>query len=148
MERKYIARSRGMSSLHGHLVITTKYRHNILTQPMLERLTEVLKGLCVKWQCEFIEGNGEPNHYHLLFRYFPQMQLSKFIGNIKSVSSRKLRAEFPEIVNSKYWVNVFWNEGYSIDAVGHVKLDILKDYVINQPTELLETVTKRYGKEF
>jgi putative transposase len=148
MERKYIARSRGVSSLHGHLVITTKYRHNILTQPMLDRLTEIMKDLCEKWQCEFIEGNGEPNHYHLLFRYFPQMQLSKFIGNVKSISSRRIRSEFPDIVDSKYWKAVLWNEGYSIDAVGSVKLDVLKKYVQSQPTDLLGIVTKRYGKDF
>jgi putative transposase len=104
--------------------------------------------LCEKWQCEFIEGNGEPNHYHLLFRYFPQIQLSKFIGNIKSISSRRIRQEFPEIVNSKYWKDVLWNEGYSIDAVGNVKLDVLIKYVQSQPNELLKQITNKYGSEF
>lgn len=119
-----------------------------MSDAMLTRLTEVMKDLCEKWQCEFIEGNGEPNHYHLLFRYFPQMQLSKFIGNVKSVTSRRIRAEFPEIVNSEYWKAVLWNESYSIDAVGSVKLDVLKQYVQQQPTELLKIVTDRYGQEF
>lgn len=148
MKRAYKARSRGVSSLHGHLVITTKYRYHVMSDAMLTRLTEVMKDLCEKWQCEFIEGNGEPNHYHLLFRYFPQMQLSKFIGNVKSVTSRRIRAEFPEIVNSEYWKAVLWNESYSIDAVGSVKLDVLKQYVQQQPTELLKIVTDRYGQEF
>ena len=148
MKRTYKARSRGVSSLHAHLVVTTKYRYAILTRPMLDRLTEVIKDLCEKWQCEFIEGNREPNHYHLLFRYFPQMQLSKFIGNIKSISSRRIRQEFPDIVESKYWNNVLWNEGYSIDTVGPVKLDVLKQYVESQPTKLLEEVTERYGYDF
>ena len=148
MKRDYVARSRGVSSLHGHLIITTKYRFNVLTEPMLERLTEIMIDLCQQWQCEFIEGNGEPNHYHLLFRYFPQIQVSKFIGNVKSVSSRRIRQEFPEIVNSQYWKGVLWNEGYSIDAVGNVKLDILKRYVQSQPTELLKEVTEKYGSEF
>ena len=134
--------------MHGHLVITTKYRKSLMTRPMLERLGEIVKDLCEKWQCEFVEGNGEPNHYHILFRYFPQMKLSDFIGNIKSVSSRRLRAEFPEIVNSVYWKNALWNEGYSIDAVGAVKLDVLMKYVQSQPTELLERITARFGSEF
>ena len=148
MKRTYKARSRGVGSLHAHLVITTKYRYAVLTKPMLDRLTEVMKDLSEKWQCEFIEGNGESNHYHLLFRYFPQMSLSKFIGNLKSVSSRRIRQEFPAIVESKYWQAVLWNEGYSIDAVGTVKLDVLKQYVENQPTELLKETTERFGCEF
>jgi putative transposase len=148
MKRVYKARSRGVSCLHGHLVMTTKFRKNVMTRPMIERLTEISKDLCEQWQCEFVEGNGEPNHYHLLFRYFPQMQLSKFIGNVKSVSSRRIRSEFPEIVNSVYWKKVLWNEGYSIDAVGTVKLDVLINYVQNQPTELLQKITDRFGAEF
>jgi putative transposase len=148
MKRDYKPRSRGVSSLHGHLVLTTKYRKALMTKPMIERLTEVLKDLCEQWQCEFVEGNGEPNHYHLLFRYFPQIQLSKFIANVKSVSSRRLRSEFPEIVNSVYWKNVLWNESYSIDAVGTVKLEVLIKYVQDQPVELLKKVTERAGAEF
>ena len=115
---------------------------------MLERLGVILKDLCEKWQCEFIEGNGEPNHYHLLFRYFPQMKLSDFIGNVKSVSSRRIRSEFPEIVDSVYWNKVLWNEGYSLDGVGSVNLDILKGYVKSQPTELLDRITARHKSEF
>jgi putative transposase len=128
--------------------MTTKYRKSLMTKPMVDRLTEILRDLCDQWQCEFIEGNGEPNHYHLLFRYFPQIQLSKFIANIKSVSSRRLRSEFPEIVNSVYWKNVLWNESYSIDAVGTVKLEVLIKYVQDQPTDLLKKVTERVGAEF
>ena len=148
MKREYVARSRGVSSLHGHLIITTKYRKNVMTRPMIERLTEISKDLCEKWQCEFIEGNGEPNHYHLLFRYFPQIQLSKFIGNVKSVSSRRIRSEFPDIVKSVYWGGALWNESYSIDAVGSVKLDMLLKYVQTQPTELLDKVTALHKAEF
>ncbi len=148
MKREYVARSRGVSSLHGHLIITTKYRKNVMTRPMIERLTEISKDLCEKWQCEFIEGNGEPNHYHLLFRYFPQIQLSKFIGNVKSISSRRIRSEFPDIVNSVYWGGALWNESYSIDAVGSVKLDMLLKYVQEQPTELLNKVTALHKAEF
>lgn len=148
MKRQYKPRSRGVSSLHAHLVITTKYRYNVMTAPMLDRLTDIMVDLTSQWQCEFIEGNGEPNHYHLLFRYFPQIHLSTFIGNIKSVSSRRIRAEFPDIVHSRYWKDVLWNEGYSIDAVGNVRLDKLIEYVKTQPTELLKEVTERYGSEF
>ncbi len=148
MKRKYVARSRGVSNLHGHLIITTKYRYKILTEPMLKRLIEILKDLCEKWQCEFIEANGEPDHVHLLFRYFPQIELSKFIGNVKSVSSRRLRSEFPEIVEPRYWKKVLWNESYAIDAVTNVKLETLIKYVQTQPTETLREVTERFGYEF
>ena len=86
--------ARGVSKLYAHLVLTVKYRHQIITGGMLERLRQVIQDLCDKWQCECIEVDGEPEHLHLLFRYAPQLQLSKFIGNLKSVSSRRMKQEF------------------------------------------------------
>lgn len=125
-KQRYIARSRGVSKLYAHLVITNKYRHQLITEPMLDRLKEITQDLCDKWQCECIEVDGESEHLHLLFRYAPQLQLSKFIGNFKSVSSRRIKQEFNLEVDS------FWNESYSIDSVGGAPLDILKQYVQNQ----------------
>ena len=93
---------------------------------MLDRLKKITQDLCDKWQCECIEVDGEPEHLHLLFRYAPQLQLSKFIGNLKSVSSRRIKQEFNLRIDS------FWNESYSIDSVGGAPLDVLKQYVQNQ----------------
>lgn len=125
-KQRYIARSRGVSRLYAHLVLTNKYRHQLITEPMLDRLKEITQDLCDKWQCECIEVDGEPEHLHLLFRYAPQLQLCKFIGNLKSVSSRRIKQEFNLKVDS------FWNESYSIDSVGGAPLDVLKQYVQNQ----------------
>lgn len=118
----------------------------------MERLKTIMKELCEKWQCEYTEGNGEPDHFHLLFRYYPQLQLSKLIDNVKSVSSRKLNSEYDEHLRKVYppTINpktgkesrVFWNESYAINSVGGAKLDVLIKYVQSQPRELLEMVTR------
>jgi len=153
MKREHKPRSRGVSNLHAHLVLTTKYRYNVITEPMLERLKEILKELCEKWQCDYVEGNGEPNHFHLVFRHFPQTHLDEFIGNIKSVSSRRMNQEYAEHLAKTYYpkisrrtgkrtAKVFWNESYSIDSVGVTKLDILIRYVQTQPKELLDKITR------
>lgn len=153
MERNYKARSRGVSNLHAHLVLTTKYRYNVMTAPMLEKMKEIIKDLCGKWGCEYVEGNGEPNHFHLVFRHFPQTHLADFIGNVKSVSSRKMNQEFADHLAKTYYpkvsrrtgkktAKVFWNESYSIDSVGVTKLDVLIRYVQTQPRELLDKITR------
>lgn len=119
---------------------------------MLERLKAIMKELCEKWQCEYPEGNGEPDHFHLVFRYYPQLQLSKFIDNIKSVSSRRLNQEYDEYLRRVYQptINiktgkesrVFWNESYAINSVGGAKLDVLIKYVQTQSRELVDQVTR------
>jgi putative transposase len=99
---------------------------------MLQRLVEVVSDLCEKWDCKVIEVNGENNHLHLLFQYYPQLDLPKFIGNLKSVTSRKLRAEFPDRVAKFYRKSVLWNESYFIASCGGVTVSTLKRYIENQ----------------
>lgn len=67
---------------------------------MIKRLHEIMSDLCQKWDGKLIEFNGEANHVHLLFQYYPQMELPKFINSIKSVSSRKIRQEYFEHLNN------------------------------------------------
>ena len=131
---KYLPRSRGVSRLYAHLILVTKYRLDTMSPKMIEYLQQVSVELCQKWQSECIEVNGEENHLHVVFRYAPQMQLSKFINNFKSVSSRKVRKEFETELRQFYWDwrKGFWSNGYSIDSVGFAPLEVLKKYVQNQ----------------
>ncbi len=88
--------------------------------------------LCQKWDCKLIEFNGELDHIHLLFQYYPQMDLSKFVNNIKSVSSRRIRSEFADHVNQIYWKDVLWNDSYFIASCGGVTVCVLHQYIENQ----------------
>ena len=110
-----------------------------MSPEMITTLDKISSELCQKWQCECIEANGEEDHLHLLFRYAPQLQLSKFINNFKSVSSRKMRQEFEAELRSFYWdwSKGFWSDSYSIDSVGFAPLSVLKQYGQNQGKEKL-----------
>ena len=129
----YKSHSRAVSDLKAHLVLTTKYRRKVITAPMLKRLGEVFEALCGKWGYEVVELNGEADHVHLLFAYYPQMQLSKFINNLKTVSSLYIRKEFPEQVKRFYWNKpVFWHSAYFTASCGSVTVETLKRYVQEQ----------------
>jgi|GEM_PF-138969 len=130
--------------LKAHLVLTTKYRRKVFTAEMLQRLTGVVGDLCEKWDCKLIEVNGEADHIHLLFQYYPQMALPKFINNLKSVSSRRLRAEFAERVNKFYWKSVLWNESYFIASCGGVTVSALRRYIEQQDSPDLDPMS--YGQ--
>lgn len=134
MKNDFISSARSVSDLKAHLVLTTKYRKKVLTGEMINRLRDLVTDLCQKWDCKVIEFNGEDNHIHLLFQYYPQMELPKFIGNIKSVTSRRLRQEFPARINKVYWKKVLWNESYFIASCGGVTISVLKKYIEEQNT--------------
>ncbi len=113
-------------------VLTTKYRKRVLTGQMIDRLGEILKDLLLKWDSKVVDFNGESDHVHLLFQYTPQTELPKFINNIKTVTSRYLRKEFPDRVNQFYYKDVLWNGSYFIASCGGVTVETLKKYVESQ----------------
>ena len=99
---------------------------------MLDYLHTVIADLCGKWDCKLIEFNGETDHVHLLFQYYPQMELSKFIGNLKSITSRKLRSQFKDEASKVYQKAVLWNQSYFIASCGGVTVSQLRQYIENQ----------------
>lgn len=133
MKNDFVYSGRAVSDLKAHLVLTTKYRRDIFTGEILQRLTEIIYELCGKWDCKVVEFNGETNHVHLLFQYYPQMELPKFISNLKAVSSRRVRAEFTDITSKVYGSKpVLWNESYFIASCGGVTISQLKQYIQQQ----------------
>ncbi|MEQ8384852.1 MAG: IS200/IS605 family transposase [Coleofasciculus sp. A1-SPW-01] len=73
-----------------------------------------------------------------LFSYYPQIQLSKFINNLKTVTSRKMNKEFPEHLTQFFWKNddntknEFWNDSYGIESVGGANIEVLERYIRGQ----------------
>ena len=132
MQDDFVSTGRSISDLKAHLVLSTKYRRKVLTGKMLNRLHEIVNELCLNCQCKLIEFNGEEDHVHLLFQYYPQLELPKFISNLKSVTSRKIRSEFIEEVNKVYCQPVLWSESYFIASCGGVTVSILRAYIEKQ----------------
>ncbi len=120
-------------NLRMHLVLVTKYRRKVITQPVLTRLEQIFKETCLKWECELLEFNGELDHIHLLIEYNPKVQISKFANNLKTVSSRLIRKEFPEHLAQFYDQKpVFWKIGYMVSSCDGASLETIKQY-IQQP---------------
>ncbi|WP_414565647.1 MULTISPECIES: IS200/IS605 family transposase [unclassified Anabaena] len=132
MKNDFVSKGRSVSDLKAHLVLTTKYRRRVFNAAMLERLHTIFEELLAKWDCKLVEFNGEDNHVHLLFQYHPDLELSKLVNNLKSISSRKLRQEFSEHLKTFYSKDVFWNGSYFIASCGGVTVSTLKKYIENQ----------------
>jgi putative transposase len=138
MKKDFISRGRSVSDIKIHLVLTTKYRRKVLSKAMIDRLHEVFESLLDKYYCKIVEFNGESDHIHLLFQYHPEIQLSKLVNSLKSVSSRRLRQEFlPELEKTYYKQKVVWNSSYFLASCGGVTISTLRKYIENQDKPLL-----------
>ncbi|QSJ16217.1 IS200/IS605 family transposase [Nostoc sp. UHCC 0702] len=129
MKNYFVSKGRSVSDLKVHLVLVTKYRRKAFTAQMLTRLNTIVEELLEKWDCKLIEFNGEQDHVHMLFQYYPDVELSKLVNNLKSVSSRKLRQEFPEHLEQFYWKDVFWSGSYFVASCGGVTVSTLRKYI-------------------
>jgi putative transposase len=50
--------------LHAHLVFITKYRGKVLNDDVLVRMETIMKEVCLKFEVELTEFNGEQDHVH------------------------------------------------------------------------------------
>jgi putative transposase len=91
MKKDFVLSARSVCGLKAHLVFCTKYRRKVFNAQMLAFPQGNIRRSGVKnGRARLIEFNGEEDHIHLLFQYYPQMDLSNFVNNIKSVASRRL----------------------------------------------------------
>lgn len=99
---------------------------------MLNRLQEIFDDTLRKWDCRLIEFKGEADHVHLLLSAHPNVQLSVFVNNLKTVSSRLMRRDFQAIINKVYWKPVFWQRSYCILTAGGAPLEVIRRYIEEQ----------------
>ncbi|MFL1780482.1 IS200/IS605 family transposase [Candidatus Hepatincolaceae symbiont of Richtersius coronifer] len=121
-------------NLHVHLVFITKYRQKIFTQEYLETMKTILNDVCLDFNSNLVEFDGEIDHVHLLVNYPPQVQLSKLINSLKGVSSRMLKKQYPEITKHYFKNKALWSPSYFASSCGGAPIEIVKQYIQQQKT--------------
>lgn len=118
--------------MRAHLVFVTKYRHHVFTDRHLTRMEEIMRAVCEDFETKLTEFNGESNHVHLLVNFPPKVAVSKLVNSLKGVSSRRMRQEFPDLVQHYYRANKLWSGSYFAGSVGGAPLAIMRRYIENQ----------------
>ena len=124
-----------VSALHVHLVFVTKYRRKVFDKDALERLQAIFEKVCLDFQAQLVEMNGQPEHVHLLIHYPPKHSVSSLVNSLKGVSSRLLRSERPDM-EKRYSNHVLWSPSYFAASCGGAPLGMIKQYVRQQKTPL------------
>ena len=134
---------RSVYRLTAQVVFVTKYRRKAINNEILARLKEIFASTLTKWESALLDFNGESDYVHLIIDYKPDIALSKLIANLKTVSSRLIRKEFPDLA-AKYFDNkpYFWTGAYFVASCGDVTVEQLKKYVENQNSPKVETLPR------
>jgi len=115
-----------------HLVLITEYRKKCFTGEILDRLEEICREQCEKWDVELLEFGGESDHIHLMLAFYPTLQPSKFINSLKTVTSRLIRKQYTKQLKKYYCKPVLWARAYCLLTAGGAPLETLKKYIQNQ----------------
>jgi putative transposase len=119
-------------ALQYHLVQCIKYRKPALSE---EKVCNFLKTkvheISKTFDVEVLNIECDVDHYHMIFKAKPTLDIPKYINAIKTITSREIKRNFPEV--GKYiWGEAFWSKSYFLATTGQVTLDMLKKYVDGQ----------------
>ena len=119
-------------AIQFHLVMCVKYRKKILIGGLDNRLKALTKEVAMHFKVGIIQQETDGDHIHILFSSRPSLAISRFINALKSVTSRKLRKEFPDVMKRHLWGGVFWSPSYFLATTGQVTLEAIRHYVETQ----------------
>jgi len=118
--------------LHVHLVFVTKYRRGVISDQVRDFLREVLEKVCLDFQAELMEFDGEDDHVHLLVAYPPKVAIATLVNSLKGASAYRLRRRaFPEVMD-KLWGAHFWSPSYCAVSCGGAALATVRTYIQDQ----------------
>ena len=120
-------------NLHVHLVFVTKYRKAVFTKSILEAMQKHFESVCIDFEAELKEFDGERNHVHLLVHYPPKVAVAKLVNSLKGVSSRMLKDSCPEL-KRYYWNGALWSPSYFAASCGGDTIAVIKQYIEQQNT--------------
>lgn len=121
-----------VSSLQFHLIFVVKYRKHIFdNDEIVDLLKMKIKEISETFKVDVINQECDVDHIHILFRSQPSLNIPKYVNTIKTITSREIRRNFPEI-KTKLWKDAMWSPSYFVATTGEVTLDVLLNYVENQ----------------
>ncbi len=132
MKYKLDKSSHSVYALQYHLVQCVKYRRKVLdNQQIIDFLKTKVYEISQTFDVEVLNIECDKDHFHMLFKSKPTLDIPKYLNAIKTITSREIKRKFPE-VKKKLWKEAFWSRSYFLATTGQVTLDQLKKYVEKQ----------------
>jgi len=124
-----------VSECYYHIQLTIKYRRSVFQEPIEKEMLRIMSGFKDCYYIDISTVGYDKNHVHILCRFLPKYSGGQVIRLIKSITSRILFSEFPEI-KRQLWGGEFWSDGYYIGTVsGRGDKVVIEDYIKNQGRE-------------
>ena len=114
-----------------HIVWITKYRKQVLSGLVGERIRELVRQICKEHDVEILRGHVSKDHVHMFVSVPPHLAISKLVQYLKGKSSYKLMQENKQL-SRMFWGRHLWARGYFVATSGNVTDEIILEYIKNQ----------------
>ncbi len=116
-------------SLYYHFIRVVKYGKKISVNDAIVDFLRTKTGETAEtFNVDLLEMECDKDHFHMLFKSTPMINIPQFINAIKTITSREIRREFPE-VKKQLREGKFRSPSYFPATSGQVTIDVLKGYV-------------------
>ncbi len=109
-----------------HIVFSTKYRNDFIDKEIEDELFRYIASICKDFESTAIQIGGTDNHIHILCLLSRKIALMKLVQEVKAHSSKWIKTK------GRKYEHFFWQDGYGGFSVCRSKLEIVKNYIVNQ----------------
>ncbi len=119
-------------ALQYHFIQVVKYRRRIFRdERVVDFLKQNVRKISESFDVEIIDLECDKDYFYMIFKAKPTLDIPKYINALKTISSRELQRNFPNI-KEELWKGILWSPSYFLATTGQVTLDVLKRYVESQ----------------
>jgi putative transposase len=118
--------------MHVHLVFVTKYRGEVFAKAILDELRNIFASVCLDFEAELVEFDGQDDHVHLLVNYPPKVSVSALVNSLKGVSSRMIRRKNYHGIRKRLSGPAFWSPSYFAGSCGGAPIAVIRQYIEQQ----------------
>lgn len=114
------------TSLHYHIVFSTKRREPYIAQNIQDRVWAYIGGIARENNMTALAVGGMNDHAHVLLWTRPTQTVSKAVQLLKGGSSLWIHQTFPALKGFA------WQDGYGAFAVCRAHTEVVVEYIRNQ----------------
>ena len=127
-------------SLYYHFIQAVKYRKKVFVyDAVVDLLKTKIREIAETFNVVILEIECDKDHFHMLFKATPLLNIPQFINAVKTITSREIQRNFPD-VRKELWKGKFWSPSYFLATSGQVTLDVLRKYVDSQEVKRSENL--------
>lgn len=119
-------------SLQAHIVLVTKYMRGAISYRVRDVIVNAANDVAKRYEFQILDVDGEDDHIHLVVDYPPKLSLSKLVMVLKANTTKKIREQRFDEVESVLLDDHFWSPSYLVTSTGGGSLEKVRRYVQDQ----------------